>query len=1022
MPFPETLLADIRARLDYAAVFTEYVGTLHGRGDERRARCPFHDNSSTPLAVNTRAGLYHCHNPECAASGDIFDLVQRCESLDFSHAVERLAARAGVQMPDSSARGGAESPSARLAEPILDAQVRAGVPREAPVAEADMPPIDEAVPAAFQAALESNGEMLQRLAQRRGLNRATVERMGIGYDGQRYTIPVYDAAGHVRNIRRYDPDARQARAKMISWRTGYGEARLYPIASVLDVNDHRPIVLCEGEMDCLLAIQTGLRAITTTGGAGTWREQWNEMFRDKELIICYDCDDAGRRGANSIAHHLAPYARTVRIVDLGLTEPVGADFTDYVHGHGHTLTDFVMLIGTTPLFTPEDTTPARIEEEPRDVHLSHASRPEYQGHPIRTNANMIGKTMAPNTFPSTYEATCSLPGKPMCLACKLGTRVRDENATSGRLSVAVDDTTNAPLTLIGVNDETKLRRMKVLAQIPQSCNYVRFAVGEPKNIETILLIPEIDRTTRGTEYVTRAAYYFGDGLEANRQYLFTGYTVADPNTQAVTHVFTRAQETRSSLDQFVITQDTRERLRVFQPDDVDDLGAYDERLAAIYGELELVTRIYERRDVMLTCDLTYHSQLAFSFQGELLARGWCDALIIGDTRTGKSSIAIRLSEHYQAGEVTSGENTSFSGLVGGLTPIGDSWAVRWGKFPTNTRRLVVLDEAGNLPADSIARMSSMRSSGIAEVTKIHTERTDARTRAIWIGNPRGNRPLATYSHGALAVRELIGAPEDVARFDLICTAAAQDVTLNVVNQARSGARPTIYTSELCHQRTMWAWSRQASQILLTDEATARVLWHANRHGEQYRFASEIPIVESNEQRVKIARLAVACAGMFFSTDETGTTVIVRPAHVDFVARFLDQLYGKPSLAYAEYARMQTRRYTLTITERLARLVRRPGAPRALQDQEQFSLRDIQEILGIDEREELRTTITFLRDSGFFRRLGSSAYVKTAAAINYLRDLITAEGDEGDGAPVTTEAPARDPFVVVEDVFNDDLAF
>lgn len=54
------------------------------------------------------------------------------------------------------------------------------------------------------------------------------------------------------------------------------------------------------------------------------------------------------------------------------------------------------------------------------------------------------------------------------------------------------------------------------------------------------------------------------------------------------------------------------------------------------------------------------------------------------------------------------------------------------------------------------------------------------------------------------------------------------------------------------------------------------------------------------------------------------------------------------------------------------------------EQEQFTQRDLQEILGYDEREELRDAITTLRDSGFLRRQGSSFYQKTPAAIIYLR--------------------------------------
>src|SRR5690606_8678318 len=86
---------------------------------------------------------------------------------------------------------------------------------------------------------------------------------------------------------------------------------------------------------------------------------------------------------------------------------------------------------------------------------------------------------------------------------------------------------------------------------------------------------------------------------------------------------------------------------------------------------------------------------------------------------------------------------------------------------------------------------------------------------------------------------------------------------------------------------------------------------ATEHGERYRFATEVPLVEPNEQRVKLARLAVAVAALFFSASEDGQSVIVRPEHVQFAAEFLEALYAKPSLAFNEYADMQRRRYELT---------------------------------------------------------------------------------------------------------------
>ena len=404
----------------------------------------------------------------------------------------------------------------------------------------------------------------------------------------------------------------------------------------------------------------------------------------------------------------------------------------------------------------------------------------------------------------------------------------------------------------------------------------------------------------------------------------------------------------------------------------------------IYADLERVFRIYERRDLLLTADLVFHSCLQFDFQGERIVRGWMEALIIGDSRTGKTTVVNRMVRHYRAGEFGTGENTSLAGLVGGLHQVGTTWALQWGKIPLNDRRLYVTDEAGNLPLESIARMSSMRSSGVAELTKIHTERTHARTRQIWISNPRSPQPLSSFAQGVTAVKELIGAPEDIARFDLVCTAASGDVMLSTINASREAEEPQTFTSLLCHHRVMWAWSREPEHIQWMPNAEAEVLRLATEQGQKYKYTTEIPLVEPNEQRIKLARLAIGVALLFVSTGD-GENVLVYPHHVQFAAAFLERLYNKPSLNFAEYAAAKHRTFEITNPERVRVLVdAHAPAARLLLETTYHSQRDLAEILSISDRDTLRTAMTTLRESGFLGRGRGSLYAITPAGIAWLR--------------------------------------
>lgn len=981
----ESVIVMIRERIDYEALFGEFL-ELKGRGAERMALCVFHKNTDSPaLSINVEDGLFDCKNPECGAKGDFISFYQRVRSLTFKEAVHELARRVGVVV-DSDPESGVGLSYEQLRQ--REEAVLAGYRPRLSEQKADVEPdrvIDESIIEAMHQRLLGTPALIEMLASKRGLTQDTIEKYQIGHDGQRFYIPVRNAEGACVNIRRYKPDAKQSKNKMISWREGFGSARLFPVDKL---NDNRPIYLFEGEMDCLLARQHGLNALTTTGGAGTWRDSWNSIFEGKDVVICYDADDAGRQGAVHVANRIAPVAERVRITTIPLAEPPGADFTDYIVGHGHTLGDFLSLVEQSrPFQVTEETRRVGAIGEPETLHLSQASRAEHYNMPVRMNVIVSGKTTSPYLIPREVRVGCpsAIRGTlKMCERCPVA-------AAGGPVTERLEFESNDVLTFTNVPDQTLQRAIKTKVGVPAKCGYAKHDVLEAMNIEEVQLIPEIERTEAAAPYVTTPAFYMGHGLQANRSYVMTGITVPEPKRQLATHLIHTALQSQADIDTFRLTDDVVRRLKAFQPES-NGLAALWTKLGDIYDDLEKHTRVYQRRDLMLAVDLVFHSILQFRFQGELLKRGWTEALIIGDSRTGKTSIVQRVLDHYGAGEFTTGENTSLAGLVGGLHQIGTTWVIQWGRIPLNDRRLLAVDEAGNIPTDQISRMSAMRSSGIAEVIKIHTERTNARTRQIWISNPRSPRPLSSYSQGVLAVKELIGAPEDIARFDLVVSAASGDVPLAVVNAAREQEHPSTYTSDLCHQRVMWAWSRSSDQVVWSDGATETVLRLATEQGEKYRYATEIPLVEPNEQRVKMARLAVATAALFFSASDDGSQVVVKPEHAEFAAQLLETLYSKRSLSFTEYAQQQHTRYVISESDDVQRIVtRNPGAALALMQQEQFTQRDFEEIFAISDRIDLRQTLTVLKEAGFLRRVGSSFYVKTPAAINWLRQEISGNG-------------------------------
>lgn len=122
-----------------------------------------------------------------------------------------------------------------------------------------------------------------------------------------------------------------------------------------DVVKYDTLVICEGEKDMLTAKSLGIvNAVAKIGGAVSYIIGGLNL-RNKNIVICYDCDDAGRVNAERDAGILIErFACKVKVIDLGLLDK--EDLNDYFIKYKKTAQDFSNLITSTPLFVPQPQT------------------------------------------------------------------------------------------------------------------------------------------------------------------------------------------------------------------------------------------------------------------------------------------------------------------------------------------------------------------------------------------------------------------------------------------------------------------------------------------------------------------------------------------------------------------------------------------------------------------------------------------------------------------------------------------
>jgi len=910
--------------------------------------CPFHPDTAASLHINVRdsGGLYKCFG--CGAQGNFIQFHQRLHDIQSAEkAALEIAALFGID-------------EASLGVEYL---------KEEDIEEA-------------HARLLKNPQYLNHLAKVRGVTLDTVKTFKLGLEQRsgRVTIPIRDSEGRVVNVRRWLPEFKRATDFDVTMKCigtkGFNNPELFPLQALRE----QEILICEGEMDCLMLISNGFNAITCTHGAKVFKRLWARYFRDKDVILVMDNDGIGREGSNERRELLYPFVRSIKEVFL-VPELDDQDMTDYWKEDPAAF--------AIRLRTAIDTTAPWLRQlsgHLTEVNLHQAARHDLIGQQIKLRAVVAGREDTPMAIPAKVQVTCDSPKKG-CPGCPAlvgsGTEIK---------TIQPSD----PL-FIELITSPQTRHEAILCKAFQiGCKTPNFEVLEYYNVEEVRLIPDLDMSEMTVEYTIRTAYIIGYGVAFNEMYELIGTTSIDPRNNLITHIFwssqriNRVSESLNATDEVEcdgVVAPVEIHLQLFQPGKNESVTS---KLRHIWHDLETnVTRIVRRTDVLRACDLTMHSPLSFTFDGEAVIKGWLDCLIIGDTNCGKSKTVERYLKHFRGGEVYSGENISKVGIIGGYINMSGNGRPRFvlGVWPLNDTRAVWLDEASGMTRDLLSELTMLRDHGVAESTKQgQRNRFPARVRFGLISNPRpresgSSNAMNSFAFGVLAVRDLIGADADIARFDMAVCAANAEVSIDDIHRGNTETAH-IYTSDLCNLLLRWAWSRKTSQIKFEASAVRRAKELAKDMSEI--FDPSIPLVTGQSQRLKIARLATAIAIRLFSSPD-GENVVVTKEHIEEAHHILVEDFSKPSMGYHAYSASKRRENSLP----------NPEGVKVLLDQQDYMLfeclisnrivskRTVEDVTGLSPG----TVATIFRELIRLRCIAQRGqnYALTPAFIRYLAD-------------------------------------
>lgn len=825
-----------RARAALEPYLTTAVDLGNGEFD---MRCPLHEDNKRSARVNFKKKVWNCFAG--CGSGSLVGLLRQMK-------------QAGVR-----------------AEPRRKRSIRGN---QTAGSEASLGKKVEA----WHQALLANEERQIMLRDDRGVDEASIIRFKLGWDqaNRAFAIPIFDGHGKVHNVKMYKTATDHGK-KTMWWFIRGPEMLLFPM-SVL--KDSKWILLTEGEMDAIVANRHNIPAVTGTGGSSTWQHHWSPEFKDKRVFIAYDRDNPGERGARSAAESLAPFAKSIKIVELP-PKKKGYDISDFFLDGGST-EDLKEIIRKAKPWDKRLIDPS--QDKPKKVSVLDSFDSQNVGRAITFDVLVAGRSRDPYTVPKDVQSTCSMDAGPQCKFCPM---FRE----NGVLAHGIPAWSPTILKMVEAPDSGRDEAMRTMIGALK-CTKLKHEVLSYQTVEHLYVRPSWDEES--SDFTPRDVYSIGRHTTQPSQLVHVvGTTWPDPRKQHNQFLAWDVSDASDAIDEFRMTPDINAQLKQFRPDPGQPPF---QKIAHVATDLqEHVTQIFGRKDLHAFILLIYCSLQEFPFLGRIESRGWLDGLIVGDTRTGKSEAVRRLAAHFGMGKVINCEAASFAGIMGGLQQMGTTkeWTITWGAIPMNDRRLVVLDEASGLSHEEIQRMSDARSSGYIMLQKIAQEQAWARTRLIWLSNPR-DESMEAYTYGVQAIAPLIGNREDIARFDMAMALSQKDVSIQDIHKERSTAAAE-YTSEAFHNLILWAWSRQAKDVVWEEGAEDEVLHVATDLHRLY--VSNPPLLQKENSRIKVARIAVALAAANFSSDPSGKKILVTPLHAVGAGKFLNRIYDQESFGY-----------------------------------------------------------------------------------------------------------------------------
>jgi DNA primase len=347
MAFPDSFVEEVRRTADIVRYISEHV-SLRKMGTSWKGLCPFHQEKTPSFNVRQDPPVFHCFG--CGEGGDVFKFVMLHERVAFPEAIEVVARRFGIPIPENRFDAGPDrkerdhllalieaaaehftrnfwgGPGTRAREYLLGRgfqketleKIRAGA---APDSWTDL------------------GDTLRRKFEPSGLLKA-----GLVIEGQqgkrpydrfrnRVIFPILNDSGKVVAFGARSLDGSEPKYLNSPESPVYQKSRtLYGLSWAKDgIRTAGRVVLMEGYLDVARAVEAGVTEAVATCGTALTSGHARLLRRFTErVVVNFDQDEAGQKAARKSLDILAEEGLKAHVVEL----PEGHDPDTFLKAEG----------------------------------------------------------------------------------------------------------------------------------------------------------------------------------------------------------------------------------------------------------------------------------------------------------------------------------------------------------------------------------------------------------------------------------------------------------------------------------------------------------------------------------------------------------------------------------------------------------------------------------------------------------------------------------------------------------------